>query len=140
MKKLFILMLLLPTFAMAQSGAVFKLIANDGQADKEIIKDSAQSKTSTSTSAPTFNAPTIPATTTDNPEKSVAKKEVEVAKREVSAASAEVKPSVAVPFGQRFIPEAAEQKSQTAKTDAQKAQMKANGNPLDSVSKTVAKP
>jgi len=89
MKKLLIFAALLsPTFAIAQSGAVFKLIANDGQADKEIIKDSAQSKTSTTASAPIFNAPTIPSITSNNPEKSVAKKEAEVAKKEVSAATA----------------------------------------------------
>ena len=109
MRRLLLLALSLPVFALAQS-------------------------------APTFNAPTIPAAASDNPEKSVAKKEVEVAKREVSAASAEGKPSVAVPFGQRFIPMAAEQKSQTIKTYAQKAQMKVDGNPSDSESKTVAKP
>ena len=164
MKKLFILMLLLPTFAMAQSGAVFKLIANDGQADKGVVKDAAksnissnsagalepqaadlaydaaQSKNATSTNAPSFAAPAIPVTTSNSPEKKVAKKEAEVAKREVSAATADGKPSVAIPFGQRYISVAAEQKSQTIKTDAQKAQMKVDGNPSDSESKTVAKP
>jgi len=104
MRRLLLLVLSLPVFALAQS------------------------------------APTIPADTSNNPEKSVAKKEAEVAKKEVSAATTEGKPSVAVPFGQRFIPMAVEQKSQTVKTDAQKAQMKVNGNPLDSESKTVAKP
>ena len=92
------------------------------------------------TMSTTFNAPTIPVTTPNSPEKSVAKKEVEVAKKEVSAASSQGKPSVAVPFGQRFIPEAAEQKSQTAKTDVQKAQMKVNANQLDGESKAVKKP
>ena len=141
MKKLLILVTLsLPTFVMAQSGAVFKLIANDGEADKAILKDNAQSKSSASAGTPTFAAPTIPADTSAGPEKSVAKKEVEVAKKEVSTAKAEAKPSVSVPFGQRFIPEAAEKKSQTVKTETQKAQMKVNENSLDSESKTVKKP
>jgi hypothetical protein len=142
MKKVLILAaLLFPTFAMATSDAALLLIANDGAADKKIlVEDAAKSKASPTQGAPVFAAPTIPGAKSSSPEKSVAKKEVEVAKKEVGAATAQGKPSVAVPFGQRYIPEAAEQKSQAVKTDAQTVKTKVNGNPLDSESKAVKKP
>jgi len=136
MKKVLILaVLLLPTFAIASAGAVFLLEANDGTADKaKLDAQLLEQKASSAQGAPVFSAPTIPTTTSISPEKSVAKIEVEVAKKEVGAATADGKPSVAIPFGQRYISVAAEQISQAVKTDTQAVKTKVNGGSPDSQS------
>jgi hypothetical protein len=82
MKKALILVaLLLPSFAMAEAGGVFKLIANDGAPDRaKLAAGAAESKASSTQSAPTFAAPTVSPTSTASP---VVQKEAEVAKKEL---------------------------------------------------------
>ena len=97
MKKVLILAaLLVPTFAMATAGGVFKIIANDGTADKALLAaDGVESKTSSTQGAPTFAAPVVPNTPIAQKEAEVAKKELgnvtpkSVAKKEAQVAASQ---------------------------------------------------
>jgi hypothetical protein len=89
MKKVLILaVLLLPTFAMASSGGVFKLVANDGKPAEWQNVDSTPG-------APTFAAPVVPNTPVAQKEAEVAKKELgnvtpkSVAKKEAQVAASQ---------------------------------------------------
>jgi hypothetical protein len=89
MKKALILAaLLLPSFAMASSGGVFKLIANDGMPARWQNVDSTPG-------APTFEAPVVPNTPIAQKEAEVAKKELgnvtpkSVAKKEAQVAASQ---------------------------------------------------
>ena len=89
MKKVLILaVLLLPTFAMASSGGVFKLVANDGKPAEWQNVDSTPG-------APTFAAPVVPNTPVAQKEAEIAKKELgnvtpkSVAKKEAQVAASQ---------------------------------------------------